>query len=486
MGSPVNSSEQVPHIYDIPDPRTELLDFGVYRDTLCRLIHQYLGRATEKDRPEDWEGPGGHAFVIGIHGPWGCGKSTLMSMIREKLKPKKEKQEGQVPGLLVVDFHAWKYNEREELWRALLSRVVARAREALDDEDETRALSEEDRNQAAQLCEVIRNTLYRDYEYSKAGPLSLNLSALPPLLLKLGVSWFKPSIDFESIGKGFLKIFQRERIEEFHQRLADLDQFQDNFRKLREALDRPWLILIDDLDRCLPESAIEIFEATKVFLDAAGVVFVLALDKETIRKGLRVRYREKEGEKPLVDPDLYIEKVTNVSFVIPTLSSKSRVEELILGITDADTTIRVDGRGSRDLETLLEKLLDDQERHLQPNPRRWIRLLNTALLYQQMRKGLPPEQREAGDESVFLKLLCLSYRWGGFMEAALNSWEVMETFEQAASQAERNFEKFKEICSQRYPALKMYAEDADLFQLLLSQPPLTYPARPPDSVMTLF
>ncbi len=52
------------------------------------------------------------------------------------------------------------------------------------------------------------------------------------------------------------------------------------------------LFLIDDLDRCLPEKAVQVMESVKLFLDARGCAFVLALDEEVVERGIMHRYRD--------------------------------------------------------------------------------------------------------------------------------------------------------------------------------------------------
>lgn len=52
------------------------------------------------------------------------------------------------------------------------------------------------------------------------------------------------------------------------------------------------LFLIDDLDRCLPEKAVEMLEAIKLFLEVEGTAFVLALDDEVVERGIVHRYRD--------------------------------------------------------------------------------------------------------------------------------------------------------------------------------------------------
>ena len=53
-----------------------------------------------------------------------------------------------------------------------------------------------------------------------------------------------------------------------------------------------FLDFIDDLDRCLPEKALEMLEAIKLFFDVPRCVFVLAVDDEVVERGVQHRYRD--------------------------------------------------------------------------------------------------------------------------------------------------------------------------------------------------
>lgn len=65
------------------------------------------------------------------------------------------------------------------------------------------------------------------------------------------------------------------------------------------------LFLIDDLDRCLPEKAVQMLESIKLFLDVPGCAFVLALDDEVVERGIAHRYRDYRQEEPAWDSIAY-------------------------------------------------------------------------------------------------------------------------------------------------------------------------------------
>ena len=57
---------------------------------------------------------------IGIHGPWGKGKSSFMAQIREELK---QEAKGSQTLVVTVDCNAWRYDDATQVWAGLLNKV---------------------------------------------------------------------------------------------------------------------------------------------------------------------------------------------------------------------------------------------------------------------------------------------------------------------------------------------------------------------------
>ena len=80
------------------------------------------------------------------------------------------------------------------------------------------------------------------------------------------------------------------------------------------------VFLVDDLDRCLPEKAIEVLEAVKLFLDVEGCAFVLALDEEVVERGIAHRYQAytsgAPGQTPITGAE-YLEKLIHLPIRLP-------------------------------------------------------------------------------------------------------------------------------------------------------------------------
>jgi KAP family P-loop domain len=79
----------------------------------------------------------------------------------------------------------------------------------------------------------------------------------------------------------------------------ELFQFINTFESQFDALVREYVgadgylvVFIDDLDRCLPENAIEVVEALKLYLDRASCVFVVGAQPDVIEEAVRRRYKD--------------------------------------------------------------------------------------------------------------------------------------------------------------------------------------------------
>lgn len=68
-------------------------------------------------------------------------------------------------------------------------------------------------------------------------------------------------------------------------------ELREAFKGAIEETGRSWVIFVDDLDRLPPARAVEVMEAIQVFLSVEGCVFVLAIDFEVVREGVKSKYQ---------------------------------------------------------------------------------------------------------------------------------------------------------------------------------------------------
>ncbi len=295
----------------------DLLDFTPYTQTLLDII-----------RDPNTQGP----LVIGLFGTWGSGKTSLMQFVRDDLSRDVRRR------FRLAWFDAWKYEKEDALWRALLLRVVDNLRDR-DDKGADVTL-EPLKSDIARL----EQRLYRDVEWEEKGGLTVDLPKLGKAAaagaIKLSFAML-PGFATEvvkaaqaALGKAegtdeFLAAFDRNVIEHHQAQLRSIEQFQREFEKVVAerivAQGERLVVFVDDLDRCLPEKAIEVLEAIKLFLDVKGCIFLLGLDEEVVTRGIKVKYRDFAVTEPgsenriPIDGAAYLEKIIQLPFRLPRI-----------------------------------------------------------------------------------------------------------------------------------------------------------------------
>ena len=369
-------AQKHPPILDDRPTRNDALDFQPYVNALADILTD-LNTHTP--------------LVLGVFGDWGSGKTSLMGMLQDKVAGSKEATA--TVRHRTVWFNAWKYNQEDALWRALLLMLL----------DDLERLLEADPPQPVEgeptpeeLLEMLRQALYRETAWSEKGERKLDWTAALTagaglafnlVLTGVGLGGAQEAIEEarKAFGKGeavgqvskFAQAFRREELVHYQAQLRSLEQFQHNFRRLVEVLlrrpnerIRRLVVFVDDLDRCLPEKAIQVLEALKLFLDVPDCIFVLGLDAEAIEHAVRTRYK---GE---VKPREYLEKIIQLPFILPPIEDepmRAYVRELAPALPD-------------------ERCEEVFALGLAPNPRQVKRTLNIFLLLSRLVERRPALQ----------------------------------------------------------------------------------------------
>ena len=203
-------------------------------------------------------------FVIGIFGTWGSGKTTLMRAIERRL-------EGS--GAIKVQFSAWRYEREPHLIVPLLDTM----REALV------AWSEKNvkfRDQAMKTASTVGKAIY-----SLLAGMSLKASIPSVLDVNFDASKaFKRAEDFDSEASSakMSRSFYHSAFKALSETFADF---------LGKENERRIVVFVDDLDRCLPQGALEVLEAMKLFFDMDGFVFVVGLDRAVVERSIDLKYK---------------------------------------------------------------------------------------------------------------------------------------------------------------------------------------------------
>ncbi|MBK8988174.1 MAG: SUMF1/EgtB/PvdO family nonheme iron enzyme [Chloroflexi bacterium] len=288
-------------------------------------------------------------LTVGVFGPWGSGKTSLMQMLHQKLE-----KEG-LAMRRTVWFTAWKYDRQDALWRAFILRVLdalyPRENEPQDRPRVERPVLQNPGPREARLITLLNRleeSVYQAVDWEEIGPRAINWWQFISNTGKAGAEvaanmgsgglfgTFKKALGgedtpVEEIQRAAEAISRETR--SYHRRqLQHMEEFEATFREAVSLLDEKGrgrlVVFVDDLDRCLPEKALEVLEAIKLFLEAPGVIFVLGMDQDVIRQGIEARYaaafrrQGKEGERlelP-IQGDSYLQKIVQIPFHLPALA----------------------------------------------------------------------------------------------------------------------------------------------------------------------
>lgn len=296
----------------ISDHETEidLLYYDAIASTVVKLI-----RSSPKD-----------PLTIGIHGDWGAGKSSVLAMIKMQLNGDEK--------VLCLRFNGWQLQGFEDAKAALIESIITELRDA--------------RSGVDKICEKAADLLKRvDYlKLAKKGAtaaFSLWTGIPHPEQIRDAVSLLKglvgsatdqlnPKTVEEALQKteGIIKPGHEKKIPEH------MSAFQKEFADLLDTakLDK-LIVLIDDLDRCLPGTAIETLEAIRLFLFAPKTAFVIATDEAMIEYAVRKHFPDLPASAGNYTRN-YLEKLIQVPFRLPTLGYTETQIYITLVLLQAD------------------------------------------------------------------------------------------------------------------------------------------------------
>jgi KAP family P-loop domain/CHAT domain len=316
-----------------------MAQFQVFDSPIGNPDDDIFGMVAYADMLADFIGDVKPPYTIGIYGEWGEGKTSFVKLFKCYLE---EKAAASKNNIKFITFSAWDHTTSDALWRALIIKI---ARELYEDKSitpqatTTQATTTPVNQSTAVAAESgfwnriskflagdayvfyqdppppdpdaeyksklvrIDNTVYGSISKSSEQQRAVNqevafmsvvnaamsaLSTISPLVAGVrGLLGLNSSINlsemFAEKNEATRKMI--ETIGEFKQMFRDL--FKDKVAEYRRVF-----VFVDDLDRCLPDVALDLLEAIKVFLEEVEFVFIVAADENLIGQGLKMRLKE--------------------------------------------------------------------------------------------------------------------------------------------------------------------------------------------------
>jgi len=212
-------------------------------------------------------------LVVGIHGPWGEGKTSVLNMIVERLET--------YENVVVVRFNPWRFPEESLLLRSFFLDVAGKIDSALLTKKETLvALAEE----------------YADV-----------LSAIP----------------YAGKMSGAFKVFARKRSH------VDIDALKTRFENALATSSKRIVVMMDDIDRLDKAEIHTVFRLVKLLGDFPNTTYVLFFDEKRVAEALGEKYVGAGGGKS------FLEKIIQVPLSLPPATRHARRALAIEGLDAA-------------------------------------------------------------------------------------------------------------------------------------------------------
>lgn len=376
------------------------------------LNFDYLVKAVEDIVMDDSLTPS----TIGVYGDWGSGKSSLMQMVENRLIDKYDDD------VACIHFNGWLFEGYEDAKTAFCGTILEELRKH-------KTIPSKVKGQITSLLKKIdgKKILMKGGSIALDVILTGGIGSLAGLTVESIVSTLKNKIDGISADdiREALKDYKKESEDK---KREEVKNFQKDFENiLKESNIKRMVVFVDELDRCKPDTVLDIFEAMRLFLFVKGSSFVIGADSRLIDYAIRSRYKNIPGNNLDISKE-YLEKLIQYPVSIPQLDKNElekyltclllekdienvageinsgspyepiNVQQLISGHSDKEESIKNALVLSRQVSPILAAKLNG-------NPRQCKRFFNALF----MRLSMAESRGITLDKNVLAKLMLLEY-----------------------------------------------------------------------------
>lgn len=242
-----------------------------------------------------------NAFTLSINANWGAGKTTFIKLWKAYLK--------QHHGINSIYFSAWEDDFSKEPLISILG----------------------------EINQYISENFYADPEVEKKFEKVKNIGGK---ILKRGIPAFLKGITsgLVDLDKGFEEAIgtiaestAKELIDNYSKDKLVTEEFKNIIKDLLSYIDKdkPFVVFIDELDRCRPTYAIELLERIKHIFGIDGLIFVLAIDKTQLGESIKSQYGN-------IDTDNYLKRFIDMEFSLKNLKIDQFCHYLYMSVYEFD------------------------------------------------------------------------------------------------------------------------------------------------------
>lgn len=300
-------------------------------------------------------------FAVGIFGGWGSGKSTLMDEIERRVVRDDR--------TIVVRFNAWRYEREPHLIVPLLDTIRGRLADQAAQPQHRGADADRMRTIARRIGRVVRALV-------RATSMEIGIAGVGSVALNAGQVIDELSPPSEDLATAPQSLY-----------FAAFQELAEAFADVKRANVSRIVVFVDDLDRCLPTSALTMLESMKLFFDMPGFVFVVGLDERAVEAAVRTKFATlPSGSDRQIERE-YLKKIFQVPYTLPTMAPR-QLGDLLDWL---DRHGKLSDVQRRDLRERVRRYLRYVATEGRINPREIKRYLNAYTIRRMMRPDLDPD-----------------------------------------------------------------------------------------------
>ena len=265
------AANPLPRYNDVPPVR-----FGEHDDFDREIIADNIIKLLDSDLTD--------CYPMAIDGGWGTGKSEFCHKLINKMRDNAANYKTRN----VIYFDAFEAENVEEPLLSLLAKITEVVPES------------EKESLRSKIAPVVRYGLKITLKGLVSHTLRQNADDIADGLRETIEEESKTIID------GLLK--------EYSQAKANVDALKKCIENA--VVQKELVIFVDELDRCRPDFALNVFELVKHVFDIEGVKFIFVINSNQIKAMISHRYGHD------VETDVYLEKFIKFSITLPRITSK--------------------------------------------------------------------------------------------------------------------------------------------------------------------
>jgi hypothetical protein len=257
------------------------------------------------------------SFVLNINAEWGFGKTYFLSNWREDLTRK---------GFPVIYFDAWQNDFSEDSLLAFISEIDAQLSHFFKKSPKAKALLDTTVNSAKRILSpsspVLAGILARKF-------LNISGNELSALIQQTEDLHYEERDNLEQDGEldnslaeemisTVISKAAEQALKSHRDKKKSILKFKQNLGKLISHIDKklstkklPLFVLVDELDRCRPNYAIELLENIKHLFGVKGVYFVIATDSTQLAHSIEAIYGSR------FDSNRYLRRFFDQEYTLP-------------------------------------------------------------------------------------------------------------------------------------------------------------------------